>query len=224
MRQRALLFVTWVLLALVGAPDTARAALSDDPVVALRQAADRTLSGSFHIESHTTDVDGGVRAADITATVSPARQVVVLRAYGELAGIRVADRGYVPKGDGTWVRFELSRLADRPEAVVYDVDRWLAPRDLYGVFTAKRTGARHYTGVLDRTRGLAATRLEAPSRPVDLAVPFEATLDARGRLVELTEWQGGRVTLRLSEHGRWVRPPLPPGRDIEPADDAFYHQ
>lgn len=29
-------------MTLVGAPDTARAALSDDPVVALRQAADRT--------------------------------------------------------------------------------------------------------------------------------------------------------------------------------------
>jgi len=228
MRQYALLFVTWVLLSLTGAPDTAQAALSDDPVVALRQAADRTLSGSFHIESRTSYSSGEFVGADVAATVAPARQLLVLFAYGECVGIRLGDRGFTPNsmpGGRPWVRFEMSRVAHRPEAAVYDVDGWLAPGHLYGVLVARRTAPRHYSGVLDLTRGPAA-RSEGVLTPGNaMAVPFEATLDARGRLVELTEGPpSSRTTLRLTEHGRWVRPPMPPGRDIEQAGDAFYSQ
>ncbi|HEV7710731.1 MAG TPA: hypothetical protein VGP16_21245 [Asanoa sp.] len=227
--------VTWVLLALVGAPDTARAGLSDDAVVALRQAADRTLSGSFRIDSETTYSDGEVaqEAVDYAVSVDGARQVVMLWREGDCVGFRAGDRGYEvdPTGDGRqWVRFDARRATHQgPEGLrVYEADRWLVPRELYGVVIARRTGPLHYSGVLDLTRSAPArpehARLDwTLVAPDPTAVPFEATLDARGRLVELTEWRSGAwLTNRLSEHGRWLRPPTPPDRDVSPAGDTYY--
>jgi hypothetical protein len=134
-----------------------------------------------------------------------------------------------------WYRFDVSQL--KPESIAFDLSggershptRLLAwPLGIGAVFASAanvtRTDATHLAGALDLTN---ATGPSAPGKSsvTDGAVPFTATLDGNGRLLEL-KISGADADLNLTivfaNYGSPTPIVAPAAAEVLPAPDALY--
>ncbi|MEV4617652.1 hypothetical protein AB0J74_02915 [Asanoa sp. NPDC049573] len=232
-RLYLLTFVSWVLLSLLGGPDTVPGSgsgpLPEQPVVAVQEAVARTMRSTFRV----TVADDDQTQPELAVALDARADVLILWNGDQLYAFRHRHDAYaINESPGKpWYHFEWPpRTPPQELGVLYyaafDLEAWQPTLWLDGVTQAQRTGRRTYAGTIDKRR--AGPRHPGLVRDVwgdgtssvddDATVPFEAEVDSRGRLVRLTLTTGDKgetQTFRLSGFGEPVRPPSPPPSDIE---------
>src|SRR5262249_37056544 len=130
----------------------------------------------------------------------------------------------------TWYKFDESKL--KPEAIPFDLKVGEPPRPtrplawplgigaaFASVANVTRTDATHLAGVVDLSQ---ATGPSGKSSGADAAVPFAATLDDHGRLVELKITGASdyfNLDITFSNYGS-PTPIAAPVADVLPAPDG----
>ncbi|GIF47873.1 hypothetical protein DFJ67_7584 [Asanoa ferruginea] len=237
-RLYPLTFVTWVLIAFLGGPDAVAGSgsgpLPHEPVAALHEAAERTLRSTFRVTIVDNDDQPG--SPRLVVAVDPGSVVLLMWQDDQLFAFRDHGDTYL-HNEGPysppWLRSDWP-LPTPPQELAYllylgfDIEMHQMPLWLLdGVTQAEHTGSRTYSGTLDTRRarprhpGVARDYFDGggfTSGDDPTAVPFQATVDPRGRLVRLTlqtDAKGGTRTWQLTGLGEPVHVPSLPASDIE---------
>ncbi|WP_262286120.1 hypothetical protein [Micromonospora sp. MA102] len=166
-----------------------------DPVAAVRQGFDRSLEGTVKLDVLITVAGQNIT---MSSAVEPdtGRMTLHMKTPEPVTMVATKDAVYVQQdeSDGKpWLKLDRDRL--RPEGqLAQGLDLRAQAGILGGVVSAERTGDGRYTGVADSEKAVAAASSDSQRAALRRAfkvlkqksVPFEATLDAEGRLTLLT--------------------------------------
>ncbi|WP_189194514.1 hypothetical protein [Micromonospora fulviviridis] len=217
-------------------PASTATTVAADPVAAVRQGFDRSLA-------RTATLDVTITAAGQTITMRSAvdpdtgQMTLQMKAPDPVSMVATRDAVYVQqdKSDGKpWLKLDRDRL--RPDGqLAQGLDIRAQVGILGGVVSAERADDGRYTGVADTDKAIAAAPSEsqrAALRKVfkvlkQKSVPFEATLDAEGRLTLLTytfDTAGGAIRNELELHsfGEPLAISAPPASETEDASAEVY--
>lgn len=249
--MRRLIFVSSVALAALmagcagnseePAGDGAGSATSAaNPVAVVQQAMDRSLSS-------TVTIDGSIKIGGQSLTISgktdPAtRMMLVSGNLPEPMEARlIKDTAYLKmsslKGEKPWLRIDLRKL--RPNSGLRQSFNLEAQTGIVGgVVTAEEVGDGRYRGTADLEKAAQVASTDGGMREglessAKLAkdprkIPFEATVDAEGRLTALsytiaTTNLGDTVTdVRMSGFGEPVKVTAPPAGQTAEATEEMY--
>lgn len=248
---RRLILVSSVALAAIvagcandsGDPDgtgAAPATSAADPVAVVRQAMDRSLSSTVTIDA---SVKVGSQSLELTGKTDPAtRMMLVSGNLPEPMEARlIKDTAYLKmsalKGEKPWLKIDLTRL--RPNSGLRQSFNLEAQTGIIGgVVTAEEVGDGRYRGTADLQKAAEAASTDGGMREglessAKLAkdprnIPFEATVDAEGRLTALsytiaTKNLGDTVTdIKMSGFGEPVKVTAPPAGQTEEATEEMY--
>jgi hypothetical protein len=211
-----------------------------DPVAVVQQAMQRSLSstlaidatvkvGSTTIELH-SETDPAAKVLQVTGK---APQAIEARVIGDTAYLKMAA---LQRGK-PWTKIDLSKL--RPTSSLrqsFDIEAQTGI--IGGIANAEEVGDGRYRGTADLTKAAEAAgtntgmrdSLEAAAKLAKdpKAIPFEATVDAEGRLTELsytvaTKELGDMVSeVGMSGFGEPVKVDAPPAGQTEEADAEMY--
>jgi hypothetical protein len=211
-----------------------------DPVAVIQQAMDRSLSSTVTIDATvkvggtTIELNGAADpAAKVLQVTGKAPQALEARVIGETAYLKMA----ALKGDKPWIKIDLAKL--KPTSSLrqsFDIEAQTGI--IGGIATAEEVGDGRYRGTADLAKAAEAAgtnagmrdSLEAASKLAKdpKAIPFEATVDAEGRLTELsytvaTKELGDMVSdVTMSDFGEPVKVEAPPAGQTEEADAEMY--
>lgn len=221
-------------------PATAPVTSAADPVTVIQQAMDRSLSSTVTLDASVKGsgvsmeikgrADPAARTLQVTGTVP---EPVEMRVIGDVAYIKQDSSS----GDKPWIKVDLTKL--RPNSPLrQSLDIEAQTGIIGGIVTAQPVGEGRYRGTadLDRAAEAAGTNaglrgsLESSAKLAKdpKAIPFEATVDAEGRLTELsytiaTEKLGDFTSaVRMSGFGTAVTVTAPPAGETEDAPPELY--
>jgi hypothetical protein len=220
-----------------GAAKTTAAA---DPVAVIQEAMDRSLSSTVAIEATvkvggtTIELNGKADPAGKKLEVTgKAPQPIEARVIGDTAYLKADAFG----GSKPWMRVDLKKL--KPTSSLrqsFDVEAQTGI--IGGITTAEQVGEGRYRGTADLAKAAEAAGdnvamrdgLESGAKLAKDpgAIPFEATVDAEGRLTTLsytiaTKELGDMVTdITLSGFGEPVKVTKPPTKQTEEAPKEMY--
>ncbi|WP_141719465.1 hypothetical protein [Micromonospora peucetia] len=211
-----------------------------DPIAVVRQGMDRSLSGALQMDASVKagpvsvqlvgKMDPVARALHITGN---APEPIEARLIGDVAYIKSASLD----GDKPWMKIDLTKL--RPgSSMRQSFDLKSQTGIVGGVVSAEKVGDGRYRGIADLEKAAEVASAEAGMRDGikstaklakdPKAIPFEATVDADGRLTALsytvaTKSLGDVVTeMRMSDFGKPVTVTAPPAAEIEEAAEETY--
>ncbi|MFC3502769.1 hypothetical protein ACFOOK_17560 [Micromonospora krabiensis] len=222
-----------------GAP-SASATPAPDPVTAVRQGMDRSLAGTVTMDA---SMKAGNQAMTLSGKMDPGARVLLVtgtapepieaRLIGETAYIKMDSLD----GDKPWMKLDLTKL--RPGSSLRQSFDFTSQTGIVGgVVSAEATGEGRYRGIADLGKAAEAASTDAGMRQGlessaklakdPTAIPFEATVDAEGRLTALsytiaTKTLGDLVAeMKMGGFGEPVRVSPPPADDTEEADETMY--
>ncbi|MCP3785697.1 hypothetical protein NLX85_20240 [Micromonospora sp. A3M-1-15] len=207
-----------------------------DPVAAVRQGFDRSLE-------QTAKLDVLISAAGQTITMTSAvepdtgRMTLHMKTPDPVTVVVTEDAVYIRQDDSAgkpWLKLDRDRL--RPDGqLAQGLDFRAQAGILGGVVSAERTGDGRYTGVADSEKAIAAAGSESQRAMLrrtfkvlkQKSVPFEATLDAEGRLTLLTytfDTAAGAIRneLKLHSFGEPLAISAPQASETEDATADVY--
>ncbi|MBM0233606.1 hypothetical protein JNW91_18135 [Micromonospora sp. STR1_7] len=211
-----------------------------DPVATIQQAMERSLSGTLTMDA---SVKAGPNAITMTGKIDPvAKALEVTGKMPEPVEARlIADTAYLKMdslgGDKPWTKLDLTKLKPG-SSLRQSFDLKSQTGIVGGIVSAEETGGGRYTGTADLDKAAAAAGTDGGMREGiessaklakdPKAIPFEATVDADGRLTALsytiaTKTLGDLVSdIRMSGFGEPVSVTAPPAKDIEAAPEEMY--
>ncbi|MEU7750900.1 hypothetical protein AB0B57_27735 [Micromonospora sp. NPDC049101] len=218
------------------APATSKA----DPVAAVKQGMDRSLAGALSMQA---SVKAGAQSITLSGKMDPAARAVQIsgKAPEPIEVRMIGDAAYLKsdslEGKKPWMKIDLSKL--KPSSTLRQSFDFKSQTGLIGgTVSAQETGEGRYTGVADLNKAAAAASTEAGMKDGieasaklakdPTAIPFEATLDADGRMTMLsytiaTKSLGDLVTeMRMSDFGKPVTVEAPPAGETEAASAEMY--
>ncbi|MEU8180148.1 hypothetical protein AB0B85_26570 [Micromonospora sp. NPDC049044] len=211
-----------------------------EPVAAVKQGMDRSLASSLSMQA---SVKAGPQSITLSGKMDPAAKAIQIsgnapepievRLIGEAAYIKSESM----EGEKPWMKIDLGKL--KPTSTLRQSFDFKSQTGLVGgTVSAQEVGGGRYTGVADLNKAAEAASTEAGMREGiessaklakdPTAIPFEATLDADGRLTMLsytiaTKSLGDLVTeMRMSDFGKSVTVEAPPAGDTEAAAEEMY--
>ncbi|MEH1098764.1 hypothetical protein [Micromonospora sp. CPCC 205561] len=211
-----------------------------DPVAVVRQGMDRSFSGTLTMDA---SVKAGPTSIKLRGKVDPAARAlhVTGNAPEPVEARLIGDAAYIKSdstdGDKPWMKIDLTKL--RPgSSLRQSFDLKSQTGVVGGIVSAEQVGDGRYRGVTDLEKAAAAASDEGGMRAGiessaklakdPKAIPFEATVDADGRLTTLsytiaTKNVGDLVTeMRMSDFGKPVSVTAPPAGDTEEASKEAY--
>ncbi|MEU4471886.1 hypothetical protein [Micromonospora sp. NPDC023888] len=211
-----------------------------EPAAAVKQGMDRSLAGPV---SMAASVKAGNQSITLSGKMDPAARAIQISGKApEPIEVRlIGDAAYIKsesmEGEKPWMKIDLSKL--KPSSTLRQSFDFKSQTGLIGgVVSAQEVGGGRYTGVADLNKAAEAASAEAGMREGiessaklakdPTAIPFEATLDADGRMTVLsytiaTKSLGDLVTeMRMSDFGQPVTVQAPPAGDTEAASDEMY--
>ncbi|MET8229859.1 hypothetical protein ABZS77_04170 [Micromonospora sp. NPDC005298] len=211
-----------------------------DPVAAIQQAMNRSFSGTLTMDA---TVKAGARALTLNGKMDPVAKV--LQVTGEtpepMEARLIGDTAYIkmesPDGGKPWKKLDLTKLKPG-SSLRQSFDLKSQTGIVGGIVSAEETGGGRYTGTADLDKAAAAAGTDGGMREGlessaklakdPKAIPFEATVDAEGRLTALsytvaTKSLGDLVTdMRMSGFGETITVTAPPAKDTEAAEEEMY--
>lgn len=220
--------------------DPATSAAPADPVAAIKKAAERSLSGTVAIGA---TVKVGGTTIELTGKADPAAKTLQVtgKAPEPIEARQIGDTIYLKMeglpGGKPWAKIDVNKL--RPTSSLrQSFDLQAQTGIIGGIVSAKEAGNGKYTGTADLTKAAEAASanpgmrdgLESTAKLAKdpKAVPFEATVDAEGRLTELsytvaTKELGDMSTkLKMSDFGEPVKVSAPSAGQVAEAPDELY--
>ncbi|MFI7071052.1 hypothetical protein [Micromonospora sediminicola] len=215
---------------------SASAPTTADAPAAIRQGFQRSLEKTLKMD---VTIKAGNQTVTMRSAVEPATGAMTLdmRTPEPVSMVVTTDAVYVKQdaSDGKpWMRLDRSRL--RPDGqLAQGLDVRAQAGILGGVVSAEPAGDGRYTGVADPEKAIAAASSDAEKATLRNAfkvlktktVPFEATLDAEGRLTLLTytfDTAAGKIDNEMKMHsfGEPVSITAPPASQTEDAAAEAY--
>ncbi|RLP93854.1 hypothetical protein EAD89_05070 [Micromonospora sp. BL4] len=216
------------------------AASKADPVTTIRQAMDRSLGGTVTMDA---SVKAGTQSITLSGKMDPASRAVQVtgNAPEPMEARLIGDAAYIKsdslEGEKPWMKIDLTKL--RPTSTLRQSFDIKAQTGLIGgVVSAQEVGGGRYTGTADLGKAAEAASTDGGMREGlessaklakdPKAIPFEATVDADGRLTALsytiaTKTVGDLVTdMRMSGFGEKVSVSAPPANETEAASAEMY--
>ncbi|MET8281887.1 hypothetical protein [Micromonospora sp. NPDC005174] len=211
-----------------------------EPVAAVRQAMDRSLAGTVTMDA---SVKAGTQSITLTGKVDPAAKAIHVTgtAPEPIEARLIGDAAYIKSdeldGDKPWMKIDLNKL--RPASSLrQSFDLKAQTGIIGGIVTAQEVSPGRYSGTADLNKAASAASSDGGMREglestAKLAkdpktIPFEATVDADGRLIALsytvaTKSVGDLVTdMKMSGFGEKVTVTAPPAADTEAASAEMY--
>ncbi|WP_406077482.1 hypothetical protein [Micromonospora sp. NBC_00858] len=211
-----------------------------DPVAAIQQAMDRSLSGPVTMDAA---VKAGGQSITLSGKMDPATKTIQVtgNAPEPIEARLIGDTAYIKSESGEgkkpWMKVDLTKL--RPtSALRQSFDLKSQTGIIGGIVTAESTGAGTYKGTADLEKAAAAASSDGGMREGiessaklakdPKAIPFEATVDGEGRLTALsytvaTKTLGDLVTdMKMSDFGKSVSVSAPPAGEVEEASEEMY--
>ncbi|MFI5927009.1 hypothetical protein ACIA3K_13600 [Micromonospora sp. NPDC051543] len=211
-----------------------------EPAAAVRQAMERSLAGTVTMDA---SVKAGGQSISLKGKVDPAAKTVHVTgsAPEPIEARLIGDVAYIKSdsldGEKPWMKIDLNKL--RPTSSLRQSFDLKAQTGLIGgVVAAQEVSPGHYSGTSDlnkaaqtaSTDGGMREGLESTAKLAKepTAIPFEATVDADGRLTALsytiaTKSLGDLVTdMKMSGFGEKVTVAAPPAADTEAASAEMY--
>ncbi|KAB1931763.1 hypothetical protein F8271_26550 [Micromonospora sp. ALFpr18c] len=211
-----------------------------DPVATIQQAMNRSLAGTVTMDA---SVKAGPNAITMSGKMDPAAKTLQVtgKAPEPMEARLIGDTAYLKMesldGGKPWTTLDLTKL--KPGSSLRQSFDLTSQTGLVGgIVSAQETGGGRYTGTADLEKAAAAATgstgmREGIESSAKLAkdpksIPFEATVDADGRLTALsytiaTKSLGDLVTdMRMSGFGEPVTVTAPPAKDTEPASEEMY--
>ncbi|SIN32179.1 hypothetical protein [Micromonospora cremea] len=222
------------------APASAPATSKADPVTTIREAMDRSLAGTVTMDA---SVKAGTQSITLSGKMDPASRAVQVtgNAPEPMEARLIGDAAYIKsdslEGEKPWMKIDLTKL--RPTSSLrQSFDIKAQTGIIGGVVSAQEVGDGRYTGTADLSKAAEAASADGGTREGlessaklakdPKAIPFEATVDADGRLTALsytiaTKTVGDLVTdMRMSGFGEKVSVAAPPANEIEAASAEMY--
>ncbi|SCL68517.1 hypothetical protein GA0070606_4806 [Micromonospora citrea] len=222
------------------ASSPAPATSAADPIAVVRQGMDRSLSGTLTMDA---SVKAGPMSIELHGKVDPAARVLHItgNAPEPIEARLIGDAAYVKSdpsdGGKAWMKIDLTKL--RPGSTLRQSFDFKSQTGVIGgIVSAEQVGEGRYRGITDLEKAAEAASTESGMRDGikasaklakdPRAIPFEATVDADGRVTELsytiaTKSLGDLVTeMRMSGFGEPVSVAAPPAGETEDADDEAY--
>ncbi|MET7833428.1 hypothetical protein ABZS44_11425 [Micromonospora sediminicola] len=212
------------------------ASTTADAPAAIRQGFQRSLEKTLKMD---VTIKAGNQTVTMRSAVEPATGAMTLdmRTPEPVSMVVTTDAVYVKQdaSDGKpWMKLDRSRL--RPDGqLAQGLDVRAQAGILGGVVSAEPAGDGRYTGVADPEKAIAAASSDAEKATLRNAfkvlktktVPFEATLDAEGRLTLLTytfDTAAGKIDNEMKMHsfGEPVSITAPPAAQTEDAAAEAY--
>ncbi|MGW4497988.1 hypothetical protein ACWENR_05120 [Micromonospora sp. NPDC004336] len=211
-----------------------------DPVAVIRQGMDRSLSGTLTMDA---SVKAGPASIKLQGKVDPAARALHItgNAPEPIEARLIGDAAYIKsdpsEGGKAWMKIDLTKL--RPGSTLRQSFDFKSQTGVIGgIVSAERVGEGRYRGITDLEKAAEAASTESGMRDGikssaklakdPKAIPFEATVDAEGRVTELsytiaTKTLGDLVTeMRMSGFGEPVSVAAPPAGETEDADAEAY--
>ncbi|MFI5932871.1 hypothetical protein [Actinoplanes sp. NPDC051494] len=225
--------------------------------LAVTMPGDTSAKGVMHFPSHSAQVtmvateDGTAGTVDLL-TIDKDRYTKLTTDMGELneqlESLKALGTGDVESKkltDGfqamvdmfsgkTWMKLDMTRVTSKDLNLTVDNPDFVGVTGLLGTATAQRSGET-ITGTVDATTVKGDTELLGESAFEGLdptqgkVIPYEATLDAEGRLAKLvldvpklTDTPAGKWTVEFSEYGAATQPQAPPAAEVQEAPDSAY--
>ncbi|MGW3892660.1 hypothetical protein ACWD69_28620 [Micromonospora chokoriensis] len=211
-----------------------------EPTAAIQQGMDRSLAGTLTMDA---SVKAGNQSITLTGKMDPAARTLQVtgKAPEPVEARLIGDVAYIKSdsadGEKPWMKIDLTKL--RPNSSLRQSFDLKAQTGLIGgVVSAQEVGGGRYTGVADLEKAAAAANTDGGMRAGlestaklakdPKAIPFEATVDADGRLTALsytiaTKTLGDLVTdMRMSDFGKPVTVEAPPAGETEAASADMY--
>ncbi|MFI7608058.1 hypothetical protein ACIBTV_23345 [Micromonospora sp. NPDC049366] len=223
-----------------GGASSASATSVPDPVTTVRQGMDRSLAGTLTMDA---SVKAGNQVITLSGEMDPAARVLLVTGdVSEPVEARlIGDTAYIKMdsldGDKPWMKLDLTKLPPG-SSLRQSFDFTSQTGIVGGIVSAEATGQGRYRGIADLGKAAEAASTEAGMRQGiessaklakdPSAIPFEAVVDAEGRLTALsytiaTKTLGDIVTeMTMSGFGEPVRVSPPPADDTEEPDEAMY--
>ncbi|MCX5069039.1 hypothetical protein OOJ91_24660 [Micromonospora lupini] len=221
-------------------PSAAPATTKLEPVAAVRQAMDRSLAGTVTMDA---SVKAGNQSITLSGKMDPAAKAIHVtgNAPEPIEARLIGDAAYIKSdsldGDKPWMKIDLNKL--RPASSLrQSFDLKAQTGIIGGIVTAQEVSPGHYSGTADLNKAAEAAGpdggmrdgLESTAKLAKdpKAIPFEATVDADGRLTALsytiaTKSVGALVTdMKMSGFGEQVSVTAPPAGDTEAASAEMY--
>ncbi|MGC4745567.1 hypothetical protein ACLQ28_07880 [Micromonospora sp. DT201] len=224
------------------APSSAAAPATSklEPVAAIKQGMDRSLAKSLTMDA---SVKAGNQSITLSGKMDPATRAFHIsgKAPEPMEARLIGDAAYIKSesldGEKPWMKLDLTKL--KPNSTLrQSFDMKSQTGIIGGVVSAQEASGGRYTGVADLGKAAAAASTDAGMREGlessaklakdPTAIPFEATLDAEGRLTALsytiaTKTLGDLVTeMRMSDFGKPVTVEAPPASETEAASAEMY--
>lgn len=211
-----------------------------DPVAVIQQAMQRSISSTLTIDA-TVKVGGiSIKLHGNADPKTKAMQVsgnapdpIQARVIGDAAYLKMA----ALKGDKPWTKIDMTKLKPT-SSLRQSFDLQTQTGIVGGVVSAEKVGEGRYRGTADLEKAAEAAGANATMRQSlesgarlakdPKAIPFEATVDGKGRLTALsytiaTNGMGDAVTdVRMSGFGAPVTVTAPPAGDVEEAAEEMY--
>ncbi|MEU5911495.1 hypothetical protein [Micromonospora sp. NPDC047527] len=222
------------------APSAAPETTKVEPVAAIRQAMDRSLTGTVTMDA---SVKAGPQAITLSGKMDPVAKAIQVtgNAPDPIEARLIGDIAYIKSdsldGDKPWMKIDLNKLKPT-SSMRQSFDLKAQTGIIGGVVTAQEVSPGRYTGVADLSKAAEAAGADGGMREGlestaklakdPAAIPFEATIDADGRLTALsytiaTKSVGDLVTeMKMSGFGEPVSVKAPPAGDTEAASEEMY--
>ncbi|MEU5562703.1 hypothetical protein [Micromonospora musae] len=211
-----------------------------DPVTAIKEGMARSLSGTVIMDA---SVKAGPATMELTGKMDPAAKVltVTTTAPEEMEARLIGDAAYIKMeasdSGKPWMKIDLTKL--RPESSLrqsFDLESQTGL--VGGIVTAEKVGEGSYKGTADLEKAVQAAPADGGMRDGlestaklakdPKAIPFEATVDAEGRVTSLsytiaTKSLGDLVTeMKMHGFGEPVKVEAPPAGETEDAAAEMY--
>ncbi|MEV7329366.1 hypothetical protein [Micromonospora sp. NPDC093244] len=211
-----------------------------DPVATIQQAMNRSFAGTVTMDA---SVKAGTKSLTLSGKMDPAAKA--LQVTGEapepMEARLIGDTAYIKmdSGDGgkPWQKLDLTKLKPG-SSLRQSFDLKTQTGIVGGIVSAEETGDGRYKGTADLNKAATAAGTDGGMREGlessaklakdPAAIPFEATVDADGRLTGLsytiaTKSLGDLVTdMKMSGFGEPVTVTAPPAKDTEAAAEEMY--
>jgi hypothetical protein len=244
MRNRRLAIAGLVLTTAIGLTGCARTSdgtpsgattRSADPTAELADAAVKLTQQSMKV---TMELTGGLRMTGVADPKADKAQMEMTIGTGAGAGtdgtaqIRKIGKDMWMRfsgsmgaldglGKGKWMHLDISTLGDGSAFGISGSDPAAAAKMIKAASNVKRTGDHRYSGVLDLTKAQTVdSKVVGSLGEKAKAVPFTATTDDQGRIIEMTvDLTGigpatGVLKTTYSDFGTPVSVTAPPASDV----------
>ena len=222
------------------APSAAPATSKAEPLTAIRQGMDRSLGGTVTMDA---SVKAGNQSITLSGKMDPAAKAIQVtgKAPEPIEARLIGNVAYIKSSSldskKPWVKIDLNKLKPT-SSLRQSFDLKSQTGIVGGIVSAQEVSPGRYSGTADLAKAAEAAGTDGGMREglestAKLAkdptsIPFEATVDADGRVTALsytiaTKSVGDLVTdMKMSGFGEQVAVTAPPAGDTEAASEEMY--